>query len=118
MTHPNQTLLPSASSRLCVKTFPLLFSLLLTFPTLADEAALLGQLATGTPAERDAARQSLLVTATPAAIPQLAIQLASPETFDNACFLLEAMRLPEADATLRATSPRQPGANRPGFSTP
>jgi HEAT repeat protein len=88
---------------------------LLTFPTFADEAALLGQLATGTPAERDAARQSLLVTATPAAIPQLAVQLASPETFDTACFLLEAMRLPEADATLRATLSTTTGREQAGL---
>ncbi|HRR33094.1 MAG TPA: FG-GAP-like repeat-containing protein [Kiritimatiellia bacterium] len=68
----------------------------------ADESALLRQLTDGTPAEKDSARQALLANATAAAIPTLAAQLARPETFDNACMLLEALGLPEADAALRA----------------
>ncbi|MBP8800705.1 MAG: VCBS repeat-containing protein [Kiritimatiellae bacterium] len=71
-------------------------------PLAADEAALLRQLAEGTPAEKDSARQTLLVSATAAAIPTLTAQLARPETFDSACLLLEALGLPEADAALRA----------------
>ena len=70
-------------------------------PLAADEAALLRQLAEGTPAEKDSARQTLLVSATAAAIPTLTAQLARPETFDSACLLLEALGLPEADAALR-----------------
>jgi len=64
----------------------------------ADEAALLRQLAATDPVERDAARQALLTTATVSAIPALSAQLASPDTFDNACFLLESMKQPTADA--------------------
>jgi HEAT repeat protein len=81
----------------------------------ADETALLQQLAAGTPPERDAARQALLATVTPAAIPQLADQLAKPETFDNACFLLESMKLPAADAALTAALERTSGREQAGL---
>ena len=94
-----------------MRTFPLqcpslpsVLCLLITaiaLPLLADESTLLQQLASGSPEEKDKARQTLLTTATPAAIPQLAAQLTRAETFDNACFLLQALRLPEADAALR-----------------
>ena len=94
-----------------MRTFPLqcpslpsVLCLLITaiaLPLLAEDSALLQQLASGSPEEKDKARQMLLTTASPAAIPQLAAQLTRAETFDNACFLLQALRLPEADAALR-----------------
>ncbi len=90
-------------------------ALLLALPLLADETALLRQLASGDPAERDAARQSLLATATPAAIPGLAAQLDKPDTFDNACFLLESLKLPEADAVLAAALDRTSGREQAGL---
>ena len=82
---------------------------------LADETALIRALAAGSAAEKDAARQTLLATATPAAVPPLAAQLAAPETFDNACFLLEALRLPAADAALRAALPATTGREQAGL---
>lgn len=57
-------------------------------------------LAAADPAARDAARQALLVSANAASVPTLASQLGSPDTFDDACFLLESLRLPAADAAL------------------
>jgi len=80
----------------------LLLCALLGVIALADEKELLKQLSCGSPAEIDAARRKLLVSATPAVIPGLAEQLKKPETFDNACFLLEALCHPEADAALAA----------------
>ena len=97
-------------------SFALCFlSSVLSLPLFADESALLQQLVSGSPEEKDAARQTLLTTATPAAIPQLAAQLASPETFDNSCFLLEALHLPEADAALRAALARTSGREQAGL---
>ena len=90
------------SSGLC----PLLF---------ADEASLLQALAAGSSAEKDAARQTLLTTVTPAAIPPLAAQLAKPETFDNACFLLEALGRPEADSALSAALSTTAGREQAGL---
>jgi len=81
----------------------------------ADEAALTSQLASGTPAERDAARQTLLATATPAAIPAFATQLGKPDTFDNACFLLESLKSAEADAALADALGRTSGRERAGL---
>ncbi|MDD4101350.1 MAG: FG-GAP-like repeat-containing protein [Kiritimatiellae bacterium] len=80
----------------------LLFSVLLSLSSAAGEAALIKQLSDGSAEERDAARHKLLVSATPASIPALAAQLAGPATFDNACFLLEALGHPDADAALAA----------------
>ncbi|MDD2455376.1 MAG: FG-GAP-like repeat-containing protein [Kiritimatiellae bacterium] len=80
----------------------LFLSVLLSFSCAAGEAALIKQLSEGSAAERDSARQKLLVSATPAAIPGLAAQLKNPGTFDNAVFLLEALCHPEADAALAA----------------
>jgi hypothetical protein len=88
-------------------------ALFATSVSAADESALLRQLADGTPAEKDSARQTLLAGATAAAIPTLAAQLARPETFDNACLLLEALGLPEADAACAPRSPRWTDASRP-----
>ncbi|HNX34323.1 MAG TPA: HEAT repeat domain-containing protein [Kiritimatiellia bacterium] len=99
----------SSLSALC------LLSAFFIHPLFADEAALLRQLASGSPAERDAARQTLLATATPDAIPLLAAQLAQAETFDNACFLLEALRLPAADAALRAALATTSGREQAGL---
>lgn len=90
-------------------------ALLLALPLLADESALLRQLSDGDPAARDVARQTLLASATPAAIPGLAAQLGKPETFDNACFLLEAMKLPEADAALADALSRTSGREQAGL---
>ncbi len=97
------------SSALCF------LSSVLTLSLFADESALLRQLVSGSPEERDAARQTLLTTATPAAIPQLAAQLLSPETFDNACFLLEALHHPEADAALLAALVKTSGREQAGL---
>lgn len=80
----------------------LLLSVLLSLSSAAGEAALIKQLSDGSAEERDAARHKLLATATPAAITGLAAQLASPATFDNACFLLESLCHAEADAALAA----------------
>ncbi len=77
-----------------------LLSPVLSASLFADETARLQALASGSPEEKDKARQALLVAATPAVIPQLAAQLAQPDTFDNACFLLENLRHPAADAAL------------------
>lgn len=84
-------------------------------PLFADEATLLQQLASGTPAERDAARQALLTCVKPSAVPQLGAQLDKPETFDNACFLLESMGVPEADAALAAGLARTSGREQAGL---
>ena len=92
-----------------------LLTSVVTASLFADEAALLRQLASGSPEERDAARQSLRATATPAAIPQLAAQLKQADTFDNACFLLEALRSPEADAALRAALASTSGREQAGL---
>lgn len=92
-----------------------LFASLALLPLFADEAALLRQLATDDPAARDAARQALLACATPAAIPQLAAQLDKPDTFDNACFLLEALQAPAADAALAAALDRTAGREQAGL---
>ena len=113
-----QTFIPFSSRRTLrasVKAF-LPLAALFTLAGIADEAALLRQLASRAPEERDAARQSLLVTATPAAIPQLASQLKQAETFDNACFLLEALSVPEADTALRAALASASGREQAGRS--
>ncbi|NLF98783.1 MAG: hypothetical protein GX565_01380, partial [Lentisphaerae bacterium] len=89
-------------TRVIARLFLGVAALFATSVSAADESALLRQLAAGTPAEKDSARQTLVAGATAAAIPTLAAQLARPETFDNACLLLEALGLPEADAALRA----------------
>ena len=81
----------------------------------ADDAALIQRLATGTVEEKDAARQALLVAATPASVPLLAAQLAQPDTFDSACFLLEALKLPEADAALLSALDRTSGREQAGL---
>ncbi len=80
----------------------LLLSGLLSLSAAAGEEALIKQLSNGSAAERDAARHKLLTTATVADISGLAVQLANPKTFDNACFLLEALCHAEADAALAA----------------
>jgi HEAT repeat protein len=89
--------------------------LLAALPLFADDAALIQRLASGSVEEKDAARQTLLTTATPAAIPALAAQLANPETFDNACFLLESLRLSDADAALVAALDRTSGREQAGL---
>ena len=101
----------SASPRLRVTSL----ACLLAASLVADEAALLRQLAAGAPAERDAARQALLVRATPDAVPQLAAQLEKPDTFDNACFLLESLRSPAADAALAGALGRTSGREQAGL---
>ncbi len=93
----------------------LFFTSLLTLTLFADEAALLRQLASGSTGEKDAARQTLLTNATPAAVRQLGAQLVSPDTFDNACFLLEALKRPEADAALRAALSTTSGREQAGL---
>ncbi len=95
--------------------YSLIACCLLTLPLIADESALIRQLASGTPEEKDAARQTLLASATPAAIPGLAAQLGTPETFDNACFLLEALKLPEADVALADALGRTSGREQAGL---
>jgi hypothetical protein len=72
-------------------------------------------LASPDPAARDAARQELLVSASAADVPALAQLLLKPDTFDNACFLLEALRLPEADAALRDALTRTSGREQAGL---
>jgi len=107
MPTPSDACFPFSTSPNCWK-HPLAFafrlacgSLLATSALIADETNLLARLASGTAAEKDAARQALLVAATAATVPGLAAQLDKPETFfDNACFLLESLKLPEADAAL------------------
>ena len=92
-----------------------LLSSVLSSSLLADEAALIQRLASGSVEEKDAARQALLATATPAAVPQLAALLAKPEAFDSACFLLESLRLPEADAALVAALDQTSGREQAGL---
>ena len=104
-----RTQISLALLRPCVKDcFHTLF-ILLAFPVLADDTTLIQRLATGSVEEKDAARQTLLATATPASIPQLSAQLANPETFDTACFLLESLHHPDADAALLAALDRTSG---------
>lgn len=81
----------------------------------AGEAELIKSLGSGSTEERDAARQTLLRTATPAAIPALAAQLTGAETFDNACFLLESLRCPDADAALASALDKTSGREQAGL---
>ena len=92
-----------------------LLSSVLSASLFADEAALVQRLASGSPEEKDAARQTLLVSATPAAVPQLAALLEKAEAFDSACFLLESLRLPEADAALAAALDKTSGREQAGL---
>jgi len=93
------------------------FCLLLLAASLlrADEAALIQRLASGAVEEKDAARQALLATATPTAVPALAAQLTNAETFDNACFLLESLRAPDADSALASALDRTTGREQAGL---
>ena len=102
----------SAIRRLRISSFLFLFAATSLF---ADEAALIQALVSGSPAEKDKARQTLLVSATPAAVPQLAALLKQHETFDSACFLLEALRHPDADAALRAALASATGREQAGL---
>jgi hypothetical protein len=54
-------------------------------------------------------------SATAAAVPPLAAQLAAPNTFDNACFLLESLRLPAADAALVEALDKTSGREQAGL---
>ncbi len=111
-THHSSGHRQSAVGQLRVSSFFLLFASASLF---ADEAALIQALVSGSPAEKDTARQTLLVSATPAAVPQLAALLKRRETFDSACFLLEALRHPEADAALRAALATATGREQAGL---
>lgn len=98
--------------------FPASYFLILLLATSllrADEAALIQRLASGSVEEKDAARQTLLVTATPVAVPALAAQLTNTETFDNACFLLESLHAADADAALSAALDRTTGREQAGL---
>ena len=112
LTHHTITNRPSAIASLRFLSIILLSA---STSLYGDEAALLQALATGSTAEKDAARQTLLATVTPAAIPQLAAQLARAETSDTACFLLEALRHPDADAALRAALATATGREQAGL---
>jgi len=112
--HPLTRVPARAARRAAALLLVFAAALMAACPLAADESALLRQLADGTPAEKDSARQTLLAGATAAAIPTLAAQLARPETFDNACLLLEALGLPEADAALRAALATLDGREQAG----